>query len=696
MMSRATRCAIASLCVLVLPGCGPPPALWVPVERFASGPDAAEPARAVITGDLRPVLRAFPAVRIHQGHVGPRPQRPARLELAVAPSLADAKRLVLTPFVKRRNAEGYYRPLASRLVPVRGSGRDARVALPTRLAPGPLDLYVEARRVPAEPVQRVETRRLEIPPDGRLDFAIGILEPAWEQGPVRFEISACDDAGVCSGLFAETLDPRLPDRGAWRERRLPLGALAGAQRSLRFETRFAEGTAGGFSLPLWADPVLLAPRARSDDDRSLILVSLDTLRADHLEAYGYARDTAPFLSGQLAGEGTLFEAAVSAATTTAPSHMTMFTSLQPSVHAVRGNTGAVELPLSAPTLAERLRAQGFATAAVTEGAGVAPRRGFERGFGRYVERRTRIPHEPGTQSALTFPEGLDWIRRVGDRRFFLFLHTYEVHGPYRPPAAYQSLFADTPPGLEPRPGLPPRQRPVLYDREIRYVDDELRRFVEGLEAAGRLDDTLLVVTSDHGEEFLEHGIIGHGAAPYEEVLRVPLLFRGPGVPAGRRVEAPVGLVDLMPTLLDLLGVPVPVAPMGRSFAGLLRGPADHERWRRRPIYSEAWFRWANTAAGRRRVEQPTLAVRVGERKLIRFREAGGFRYELYDLAQDPREQRDLYPAQGASASELRELLDAYEQDALARRRALLRGDPREAPALDPDREQGLRALGYLE
>ncbi len=666
----------------------------VPVARLASevaGPDA-PPALAAIAHDLRPVLQDFPATRIHQGPLGPRPRRPPALRFSVAEPLDAAEQLVLTPFVKTQRAEGYYRPLASSLAPVRGG----RVRLATALAPGALDLFVEAREPPAEPTQRIDTRPLEIPPEARLDFAIGLLEPAWDQGPVHFEILACDEAGACESVFAETLDPASDGAGRWRKRRLPLGRLAGARRRLRFETRRVETTTSGWSFPVWGDPTLLAPRTRSGRDWNLVLVSLDTLRADHLDAYGYPRETAPFLSGPLAREGTLFEAVTSAATTTAPSHMTMFTSLQPSVHSVRGNTGAVPLPGSVPTLAELLREQGFATAAVTEGGGVAPRRGFERGFGRFLEKRTRVPHEPGTQSALTFPAGLDWIRGVRDRRFFLFLHTYEVHGPYRPPAAYASFFSDTPPGLEPPAGLPAKQSPTLYDREIRYLDDELRRFVQGLEAAGRLEDTLLVVTSDHGEEFLEHGIIGHGATPYEEVLRVPLLFRGPGVPGGRRVAAPVGLVDLMPTLLELLGVSAPADAMGRSFAALVHGEADADSWRRRPVYSEAWFRWAKTPQGRRPVQQPTLAVRVGDRKLIRFRGSTGFRYEYYDLARDPSEERDLYATQASSADDLRELLDGYERDAGSRRRRLLRGDARDAPALDPDREQGLRALGYLE
>jgi len=703
-----------------LAGCGPQPTRLTPVERLVEAVPAAEPARAAIVRDLRPVLRAFPAARIHHGSVTGDSERRVQLRLPLPPALREARRLVLRPFVKPSSQPGYHRPLQAEAVVVRRGAGGSWVRLDRNLADlersaesaSGLDLFVEVTEPPADRVLQLETRTLEIPPAAELGFSIGILESAWEQGPVHFELQACqmrhggrvddegrergpDAASRCETLFAEQLDPGGPGGGAWRERRVPLAGLGGTRRSLRFETRF-EGR-GSFTFPVWGDPTLLAPRPRRRGDLSLILVSIDTLRADHLASYGYPRETAPFLDRMLAAEGMLFETVVSAATTTGPSHMTLFTSLQPSVHSIRRNSGAARLPRSVPTLAELLRGRGFATGAVTEGGGVGARRGFERGFGRFVENPTPIPNRPGAQSAVSFPRALDWVRSVGDRRFFLFLHTYEVHGPYRAPLEYQSLFQDEPSGTAAGPlPLPLKRQPVLYDREIRYADDGLRDFVAGLAAAGRLDDTLLVVTSDHGEEFLDHGNLGHGATPYEEVLRVPLLFRGPGVPAGRRIPAPLGLVDLMPTLLELVGVPVPAGVTGRSFADLVRGEGGDGSGRERPLYSEAWFRWAHSPTGLRPVEQPTLSVRLGDRKLIRFRRGEGHRYEYYDLARDPDEQRDLYPQQPAAAADLRALLDGYEASALEQRRALLDEDAGDAPLLDPDHEESLRALGYVD
>jgi arylsulfatase A-like enzyme len=236
---------------------------------------------------------------------------------------------------------------------------------------------------------------------------------------------------------------------------------------------------------------------------------------------------------------------------------------------------------------------------------------------------------------------------------------------------------------------------VHYDREIRFVDDELRRLLEALEAEGRLGRTLLVLTSDHGEEFLEHGWIGHGATLHEEVLRVPLLLLGPGIPAGLRISQPVGLVDLAPTLLELLGAPPLPAATGRSFASLLREGSGRRDDEAPALFSETWFEAGFGAEGPKPVPQPSYAVRKGSRKLVRLRDGESFRYLYYDLAVDPAEQHDLYAADPSAADDLRALLDLYPTR-VARLRDELTGQRASDGALDPERESQLRALGYLE
>jgi arylsulfatase A-like enzyme len=291
----------------------------------------------------------------------------------------------------------------------------------------------------------------------------------------------------------------------------------------------------------------------------------------------------------------------------------------------------------------------------------------------------------------TFGNALRWLEHNGDRRFFLFVHTYQVHYPYTPPERYAHLFAEPAPGWEPDPLLSPDRAPALYDREIRYLDDQLRSFFEALGALGLARDTLVVVTSDHGEEFMEHGAVGHGPHLNAEVTRVPLLFAGPGIARGRRLMQPLGHVDLMPTLLELAGIPLPGAAMGRSFAGQLRAGAPAAAEDAVALYAEAWrFRPVDRLG-------PPLAIRVGHRKLIRTPTEAGAAYEYYELAGDPREQRNLYGTAGAATGDLEEWLERHVAE-VAKRRGERNPDvgvPDE-PVVDPDREAKLRALGYIQ
>jgi arylsulfatase A-like enzyme len=698
-----SRALLAGLLALAALGCGERETLLVPTARLADeiwrgrGP----PPLATIDHDTRPALEAHSALRIYDDRALALPPDGAlRLRIPVPPALNGHAALVLEAFAQGDPRREPYRRLYAGSVPVQGTSAAAQVTLELHIDPararsergGPrrVAVYVEARAPAA--AQAFETPELVLPEDGVLEVALGVLEAAWGAGPVAFRVLACPGPGACEPLLAETLDPAAPERGRWRRRQVALGAHAGSRTRLRFE---AEPLAAGGSLPVFADPTLLRRELRGPRDLDLLLVSLDTLRADHLPSYGYARDTAPFLAS-LASRGVLFERALAAAPSTTPSHMTLFTSLPPSVHGLLGNETLTVLPPGAPTLAEALRGAGFATGAVTEGGGIALHYGFERGFDAYVENPVPVPHQPGLQSPVTFDAGLAWLRANGDRRSFLFLHTYEVHGPYHAPERYRALFAQGPPDLASDPRLRPHQRPVHYDREIRFVDDELRRLFAALEAEGRLARTLVVVTSDHGEEFLEHEYMGHGATLSDLVLRVPLLVVGPGVPAGRRVEAPVGLIDLAPTLLEWLGAPGLPGAMGRSFAGLLRGEEPGPAWRERPNFAETWFVRGFGAEGPKPVQQPSYAVQAGSRKLVRLRAGEGHRYAYYDLARDPGERHDLYAADPQAAADLRALLDAYPEQAAARHRALLGAPADGRGGVGPEREAQLRALGYLE
>ena len=301
-----------------------------------------------------------------------------------------------------------------------------------------------------------------------------------------------------------------------------------------------------------------APRP-TGPPRHLVLVSLDTLRADRLGCYGYERDTSPTLD-RLASEGARFAHAISETSWTLPAHATLFTALAPRAHGVV----LPELALGddVPVLAEVLREEGFRTFAGTEGAYVSRRYGFARGFERWDDEQTSF--------AQTLEDARRFLALLDEgERAFLFLHTYAIHCPYDPPERYTRMFRSA--GAEPlevagrcgnpdfnRLDLSPAQFAFLsdqYDAGIRAADEALSAFVDWLDATERADEVLWIVTSDHGEELGERGQVGHERSLHDELLRVPLIVRGPGVAPAVR-DVPVGLADVAPLALEAAD-PVP-------------------------------------------------------------------------------------------------------------------------------------------
>jgi len=314
--------------------------------------------------------------------------------------------------------------------------------------------------------------------------------------------------------------------------------------------------------------------------RGFVLISIDALRADATGPYG-AKGTTPFLDG-LAARSTVFENAFSQIPSTLPSHLSMFTGLYPSEHGVFPPSDV--LSESIPTLPELFRAAGYRTFGHSEGGYVQGGYGFRRGF----EEWTDNPYRADTDIDRTFGRGLDSLSRVAPgERFFLFLHTYSVHDPYDPPAEFRQQFwaGPPPPGafeatgpnfaafnshLLDAPSEAVHYYRALYDAGVRYMDDALGRLFAGLEEMGLADDTVVVFTADHGEEFLDHGRLVHTQA-YPESLRVPLVVFDPRRPGGRRVATVVETIDFLPTLAELAGFAAPEAISGESFAPLLAG-----------------------------------------------------------------------------------------------------------------------------
>jgi arylsulfatase A-like enzyme/Flp pilus assembly protein TadD len=390
---------------------------------------------------------------------------------------------------------------------------------------------------------------------------------------------------------------------------------------------------------------------------SLLLVTIDTLRADRVGSYGYAAASTPVLD-DLARRGVRFESAHSAAPLTGPSHATILTGLYPPAHGVRENVTFL-LDARRPRLAARLRSRGYRTAAFVGAYPVAGAFGFAQGFEHFDDALHPNPgvgqgaERPGNEVA---DAAAAWLTGPGSGAFFAWVHFYDPHAPYRPPAPYGERFADR-----------------LYDGEVAFADAQLGRLLEALGRAGHADDTFVVVLADHGEGLGDHDEQGHGILLYESTLRVPWIVAGPGVPRGRVVAAPVGTADLVPTLLALLGIDVPPDLPGRSLKPAIEG----RRLPPGPLYAEALFgrfncRWASLRGWTQE-----------EWKLIE-----GARPELYHLPSDPGEVHDRAAQQPARVARMREALRA------ALHAMAPGGDAARPSTVSAEQEERLRSLGY--
>ncbi len=451
------------------------------------------------------------------------------------------------------------------------------------------------------------------------------------------------------------------------------------------------GMAAPLSLALALGPSLVScgPSARDGGNApfrlpraNLIMVSIDTLRADRLGAYGYDRDTSPSIDA-LAARGVRFETVVAASSWTAPSHMTLMTGLHPTTHGV---TERRKLPDGITTLAQVLRENGYTTYANTAGAFLSRRFAFDRGFEVFDQSKAAFQDTLKRFGVTLFSARKRLERFPTDQPFFFFLHTYDVHCPYKAPREYAQMFRTRPrkdhldvstckgEWRRNAAAYTPGQLRFLsdqYDAGIRDVDAALGEFVDFLDESGLLDTTLLIVLSDHGEEFAEHGRVDHAWTLHIESLKVPLIFVAPGLEP-RVVRQGVGLVDVMPTVLEILDIPAPPVE-GRSLVPLLMGRASDDF--DRPLFSELDFR------GRLR------SVVHGDEHLIRDLKTETSQW--FDWSEDPTEQRGREPSDSNGGARLEQVLSEH----LA---GLKPSQPVPAGEISPQEREQLRALGYLD
>jgi arylsulfatase A-like enzyme/cytochrome c-type biogenesis protein CcmH/NrfG len=404
---------------------------------------------------------------------------------------------------------------------------------------------------------------------------------------------------------------------------------------------------------------------------NVVLITIDTLRADHVGCYGYKQIKTPNIDG-LAAEGTRFDRAFAVVPVTLPSHTTMMTGTYPMLSGMHDFSGNRLSPLQ-PTLASVLKQAGYQTGAVIAAAVLDSRFGLNQGFDFYYdhfdfnrldEANLDQMERPGNVVA---DVALDWLAKNSQKKFFLWMHLYDPHFPYRPPEPYSREYAAQP-----------------YDGEIAFADEQVGRLLRFLKEKGIYRNTIIVLCGDHGESLGEHGEKTHGFFIYNATMHVPLIIRLPENTAARVVDDPVSLVDLMPTVLGAVGLEVPSQVQGRSLLPQLRDVRDHDDLhqddqaaRDRVLYGETYlprlhFNWSE--------------LRGSENTKYHFIDAP--RPELYDLAKDPGEVHNLFAEKKAVSEEMRAKLAGMIREYSAGKELA------EKTGLDPDLMERLKALGY--
>jgi arylsulfatase A-like enzyme len=493
--------------------------------------------------------------------------------------------------------------------------------------------------------------------------AIRNLDGTVHRGRVRLRL-VLEHQGVEETLWSFQASPEALKLDWEQGITVPLPAELSGSAKIRFEAEAPDSSKE--VVPVYiGDPMLIPAqpakagtgRFRKPSSPNIVLISIDTLRADALSCLGYSRKTSPWMEQFFGAGGVRFTQASAPCTWTLPSHAGLFLSQFVSRHGV--GTEDARIPASVSTLAEHFADRGYETAAFVDGGFVDANYGFYQGFEQYEQK--------GGRFAWILPRCEQWLAgRNKEVPLFLFLHTYDVHAPYRAPEPYRHQFLSSnikapteehliipePPVLQSanrdaesgRPSLDPRYAPywrALYDAGVLYTDDLLKGFFERLSANGLMDEPLVVLISDHGESFYEHRSWAHGWNVYEELVHVPILIRFPGkkyagVIRGERVS----LIDVAPTLYDFLGWKAPEEWQGRSLLPLIRGESQTEP---RRVFTE--------------LTRPPFvfsAVYLQNRKFIEtrreIRKNPGNQKEIYNLEADPGETCNLAvaPVQGAS------------------------------------------------
>jgi len=420
---------------------------------------------------------------------------------------------------------------------------------------------------------------------------------------------------------------------------------------------------GSLLLPLAT--VSCAPRSRPQEANhalrplNVVLITIDTLRPDHLHCYGDSNIETPALDA-LAARGVLFESAVAQTPLTPPSHASIFTGQYPTVHHVR-NTGGFVLPSSAKPLARILQDQGWDTAAFVSSAVLKKAIGFNNGFTVYDDQMPRqgnkrdFGEDAERKGGDTVDRALEWLNTQSGKPYFLWVHLYDPHMPYNPPGAFKDKYKSAP-----------------YDGEIAYTDGQVGRLLDAVSKKAPAGKNVVAVLSDHGESLSEHGEYTHGVFLYDATLRIAFMMAGPGIPSGLRVKQQVRSIDFLPTLLALLGGRAPGAIQGLNLVPAFSGQAvPTEISYEETVYPKLAMGWAELRG-----------IRTNRWKYIRAPKP-----ELYDLTQDPRETVNVLKQHPAEVGKLEAQLSNISGGGAS--------ESVETNTLDERQMTELKSLGYL-
>lgn len=528
----------------------------------------------------------------------------------------------------------------------------------------------------------------EIPATGKLAVSVGAEGTAKPSG-VAAKVSVTPDGGPSTDVFSS------PVENEWNDQAVDLARWAGQVVRLDFSV-----TGAATARVAWSSLGVMLPRAENEPPsgkaRNVVVLLIDTMRADKLKPFNpRTRVRTPVLD-QVATDGAVFSKAHSPENWTKPSVASVLTSLWPATHGTKQDPSV--LPEQAVMLSEVFKQSGFSTATVLANGYVSDRFGFDQGWDHYTN---FIRDNKPTGAEYVFKAAGDWIEQNKDKRFFVYIQTIDPHVPYDPPAEFLSMYDSQPyegivqprqtaSQLEQAKRNPPtvtftdrdRQRlAALYDGEVSYHDRELGKFIDRLKQLGLWENTLFVITADHGEEFYDHQSYGHGHTLYEELLHVPLIFRFPaGIPKGTRIDSVATTVDIGPTLMDAVGLPAPPTFEGQTLWGTMRGQP-----RPGPMVAFSDFL------------DDRRAITGSHYKLI----LKGINAEYYDLARDPHEQNKLDSSRMPVASRYLRMLIGQFLGATNRAKWLEAEQGRpvnrfgaQTTNVDQEMRQQIRALGY--